>query len=149
MKEYARDRYQTDPERRYGILVSSKFRKIGEWGVQPARYNFWYYGQWYEAPRDDPRSCCQMNLAISEFGSQGLELDLPIVCWSPDLVWNDDHWQVCVGRARLVKDPEKIRMNAYRVLLTRGRDGMLIFVPQLETLDSTFQALLTAGCRLM
>ncbi len=57
-----------------------------------------------------------MNLAISEFGSQGLELDLPILCWGPDLIWNDDHWQVKVGRARLVKDPEKIRMNAYRVL---------------------------------
>jgi len=149
MKEYARERYQTDPERRYGILASSKFRKIEEWGVRPARYNFWYYGPWYEAPRDDPRSCCQLDLAISEFGSQGLELDLPIVCWGPDLVWNDDHWQVNVGRARLVKDPEKIRMNAYRVLLTRGRDGMLIYLPQLQTLDSTYQALLNAGCRIM
>lgn len=147
LKEYARDRYQSDPARRYGLLASSKFRKLGEWGVQPARHNYWYYGQWYDAPRDDPQSCCRLNLAISEFGSQGLELDLPIVCWGPDLAWKNGRWQVHVGRARLVKDPARIRMNAYRVLLTRGRDGLLIFIPPMESLTPTSGILLRAGAK--
>jgi hypothetical protein len=147
LKEYARDRYQADPERRYGILASSKFRKLKDWGVRPARHNYWYYGQWYENARDDPQSCCRLDLAISEFGCQGLELDLPIVCWGPDLTWEDGQWQPHVGRARLVKDPERLRFNAYRVLLTRGRDGLLIYVPQMDTLDQTNSVLLRVGAR--
>lgn len=101
----------------------------------------------YQYDRNDPHSCCRLDLAISEFGCQGLELDLPIVCWGPDLIWEDVKWEPRIGRARVVKDPKRLRFNAYRVLLTRGRDGVLIYVPRLDTLDQTYSALLRSGAQ--
>jgi DUF2075 family protein len=79
------------------------------------------------------------------FGCQGLELDLPIVCWGPDLIWDGGRWVAKTGRPRKVRDPQRLRLNAYRVLLTRGRDGLLIHVP--PGLDSIWEALLSAGIR--
>jgi hypothetical protein len=47
----------------------------------------------------------------------------------------------------VVEDPRRLRLNAYRVLLTRGRDGFVIFVPSVSHLDETEVALLAAGVR--
>jgi hypothetical protein len=47
----------------------------------------------------------------------------------------------------MVRDPKKLRTNAYRVLLTRGREGIIIWVPDDSTaaMDETFNALIDAG----
>ena len=137
LRDYARGR-----EVRCGILASSKHRKLE---VRVARHPYWHYGEWYEAPASDPRSSCRLELAVSEFGCQGLELELPILCWGPDLVWDGSRWVAKTGRPRKVRDPQRLRVNAYRVLLTRGRDGILVHVP--PGLDSTWDALLAAGIR--
>jgi hypothetical protein len=44
-----------------------------------------------------------------------------------------------------VKDPFQLRKNAYRVLLTRGRDGTVAFIPKLQDLDETFAYLTASG----
>jgi hypothetical protein len=144
---YCRDRYGSDPGKRYGLLVSSKFRKAEVHGIQAVRADYWYYGEWYEEERSHFRSACGLELAVTEFGCQGLELDLPIVCWGPDLRWSKSGWVIQGGKGRHIKDPKRIRTNAYRVLLTRGRDGLCIFVPRDPDLDLTYDALLTAGAR--
>lgn len=46
-----------------------------------------------------------------------------------------------------VKDPFQLRVNAYRVLLTRGRDGSVIFIPTLRELDETHDYLAMSGVR--
>jgi hypothetical protein len=147
LRTYVAERYTGEPARRYGLITSSKFRKTGDYDFAPAPNNFYYYGQWYEASPDDPRSCCQLRLAVTEFGCQGLELDLPILCWGPDLRWNGAAWEPHIGRSRKVHDPHRLRLNAYRVLLTRGRDGLCVFVPRVPdgALDGTYDALLQAG----
>jgi DUF2075 family protein len=147
LREFARSRYSEEPTKRFGLLASSKFRKLDVWGIQGARHPYWYYGEWFEAPPTEPRSCCRLELAISEFGCQGLELDLPLVCWGPDLVWDGKRWAACVGKPRLVRDPQRIRLNAYRVLLTRGRDGVAVFMPPepASLMDSCRDALMVAG----
>lgn len=147
LRAYARDRYASDPAKRYGLLVSSKFRKAAVHGVHPLRADYWYYGEWYEEGPTNPRSACRLELAVTEFGCQGLELDLPVVCWGPDLTWSGSDWIVREGRTRHVIDPHRLRENAYRVLLTRGRDGVCIFVPRepVPEMDLTYRALLTAG----
>jgi hypothetical protein len=148
LREYVSERFVNEPARRYGLITSSKFRRTGDYDFEPASNRFYYYGQWYEAERRDLRSCCQLQLAVTEFGCQGLELDLPVLCWGPDLRWDGTKWQSHVGRARKVKNPHQIRINAYRVLLTRGREGLCVFVPRVPdgALDRTFEALLDAGC---
>lgn len=147
LRTYTRDRYASDPARRYGLLVSSKFRKVDVYGVRPLRADYWYYGEWYEEGPSHPRSGCRLDLAVTEFGCQGLELDLPVLCWGPDLTWSGSNWIARTGRSRHVVDPVRLRHNAYRVLLTRGRDGLCIFVPPepAPDVDFTYRALLTAG----
>ena len=48
-------------------------------------------------------------------------------------------------KGSVVRDPFQLRLNSYRVLLTRGRDGAVIFVPPLAVLDETYQHLVSAG----
>ena len=85
---------------------------------------------------------------MTEFGCQGLELDLPIVCWGNDLKWDGVGWDIRKVNAKYaLDDPEQIRRNAYRVLLTRGRDGLVVFIPPDPVMDLTEHALLAAGVR--
>jgi hypothetical protein len=149
LRQYLKDRYACESEKRYGVLVSSKFRHVDDHGVQPVRADYWYYGEWYEERASHPRSGCQLQLAVTEFGCQGLELDLPLVCWGPDLTWSGNGWTAHTGRSRSVKDPARLRRNAYRVLLTRGRDGLCVFVPRdpSAAMDATYDALRAAGLR--
>ena len=105
-------------------------------------------GRWFNAPPEDPLSCCALEAVVTEFGCQGLELDLPIVCWGSDHRWDSGHWQLSPTRRRdPVDDPVTLLRNAYRVLLTRGRDGLVIFVPPDRELDETFDVLQDAGLR--
>ena len=101
------------------------------------------HGQWFEAPASDPHSWCRLEIAVTEFGCQGLELDLPLLCWGPDLTWDGSRWIGRFRRSQQIRDPQRLRINAYRVLLTRGRDGLVVFVP--PGLDSTWEALRGAG----
>jgi DUF2075 family protein len=84
--------------------------------------------KWFNAPRSDIYSSCQLTLPATEFQCQGLELDLPIVCWGNDLGWFDGAWKDLRHR-KGVHDNRRLRLNTYRVLLTRGRDGFVVFVP--------------------
>lgn len=149
IRRYLKERFDGVEAKRTGLIASSKFRKLGEYGVVLPPQNFFYYGQWYEDPPTKPRSGSRLELAISEFGCQGLELDLPVLCWGPDLRWDGMKWVSHLGKPRLVKNPHQLRLNAYRVLLTRGRDGMLVFIPPLVEMDSTFLALGQAGAALL
>ena len=58
-----------------------------------------------------------------------------------DLMWTGDAWSSARAknhaRGSHVRDPFQLRVNAYRVLLTRGRDGAVIFVMPLAELDTT------------
>lgn len=150
LREFARERYREEPGKRFGLVTSSRFRKIDDFGVRTPPAKFFPHGPWYESHRDDPKSCCRLEVAETEFGCQGLELDFPIVCWGPDLVWRDTRWETVIKRRNPdVKDPAKLRINAYRVLLTRGREGMALFVPPCADHDATWNSLRTGGVRLL
>lgn len=148
LREFARERYREEPGKRFGLVTSSRFRKIDEFGVRTPPAKFFPHGPWYESHRDDPKSCCRLEVAETEFGCQGLELDFPIVCWGPDLVWRGGRWEAVIKRRNPdVKDAARLRGNAYRVLLTRGREGMGIFVPPGADSQDTWSALNSAGVR--
>jgi len=149
-KEYVRDRYTGQSAKNYGLLASSHAKGLERFGVNngymaTSRMNI---AKWYNAPADDPRSCCALVQPVTEFGCQGLELDLPIHCWGPDVLWRNGQWQLSPVRRRYPQtDPRQLLINTYRVLLTRGRDGILIWVPPMPALNETEHILLAAGVR--
>ena len=88
----------------------------------------------FEYEKDDVRSSYMLEDVVSEFDIQGLELDYSIVAWDADFRFADGQWtyNTFVGNAWANVGSEERRLylkNAYRVLLTRARQGMALFVP--------------------
>ena len=97
---------------------------------------------WFLSPAKDTRSSLYLEDAATEFQVQGLELDWTIVTWDADLRWSGDDWSYHSFRGAKwtdVKKPERRQYlkNGYRVLLTRARQGMVIFVPPGAKRDRT------------
>jgi|694.fasta_scaffold112574_3 hypothetical protein len=146
-KAYLRERYADDREARFGLLASSKDKHLTRFGVMndfqsTKRVRV---GPWYGDAEDAyaSRSCRLMEECVTEFAAQGLELDATLLAWGSDLRLYDGMWSNALAsgyqRRAMVKDAMQLRLNAYRVLLTRGRDACVIFVPPLEGLDETWQ----------
>jgi DUF2075 family protein len=147
-KSYCRDRYHHQLDKRYGLVASSRARNLVQYGINndyisTQKLNV---AAWYLDPPDSPRSCCALDGVVTEFSCQGLELDFPVVCWGNDLVWRDRAWS-SPTRQKNVRNPLRLRLNSYRVLLTRGRDGFIIVVPPDVKMDTTFEALQATGLR--
>ncbi len=109
-------------------------------------------GPWYSDPESSPSSCRRLTDAITLFSAQGLELDHSLLVWGTDLIRKDGAWDdglAMISRPKgAVANPLQLRLNAYRVLLTRGREGVLICLPQqIIELDETYEHLLASGCR--
>lgn len=152
-KQYALNRYEEDPEARFGLVASSKDKVLEGFDVPnsfQATKNV-RKGPWYAA--EGEQSCRRLDKVMTEFGAQGLELDFTILGWGTDLIreggrWTNRHAGGYRSSAR-VRDPHRLRVNAYRVLLTRGRDGTVVFVPTLRDLDETFNYFVECGFRLL
>lgn len=82
---------------------------------------------------------------------QGLELDMALVAWGADLLWEQGGWsnRLATRYKQPVQDALGLRRNAYRVLLTRGRDGTIFYVPDDRQLDATAACLQEAGVQLL
>jgi DUF2075 family protein len=149
-KAHVRARLAEELAKRTGLLASSHAKCLPKFGIDnsylaTSRMNV---AKWYNAPVDDPRSSNALTQPVTEFGCQGLELDLPIVCWGEDYRYDGRAWELTPVRRRYRQDdPAQLLMNTYRVLLTRGRDGMVLFVPPEPRFEQTVIALLAAGVR--
>jgi DUF2075 family protein len=125
---------------RYGLLASSKAVRLKPHAidvrteVDPVH--------WFLDDRDDTRSSFYLEDCATEFQVQGLELDWAVVTWDADLRSLVDSWsfhEFKGKRWQLIKKTERrlYLKNAYRVLLTRARQGMAIFVPPGNADDAT------------
>jgi hypothetical protein len=97
---------------------------------------------WFLADRDDTRSSDYLEDAATEFQIQGLEVDWACVAWDADLRFHRRGWRHHSFRGArwesIKKDARKrYQLNAYRVLLTRARQGMAIFIPPGDASDPT------------
>ncbi len=148
-KRYARQRFVDDDKARYGLLASSKAKDLPRFGVDNTyRRGSWWVGPWYNAPPEEQTSCCRLEMVATEFQAQGLELDLVLLGWGSDLLVEDGRWHSeRSGKTRYVEDILTLRKNVYRVLLTRGRRGTVIFVPPDALYDETHARLVAAGAR--
>lgn len=154
-KAYLRSRYAEQPDARHGILASSRDKCLPRFGVdnlfQASRTM--NIGMWFTEEEAHPMSCRRLERTATEFQCQGLELDMALVAWGTDYLresgsWTDQNARKYGRRGRTRPlDPFQMRQNAYRVLLTRGRDGTIVFVPPLAELDETWRHLLASGFR--
>ena len=148
-RDYCVRRFSASPKSRFGLMMASRNeRTLAPFGVS-AIASSRDVPRWYVDPRSSDRSSMRLRTAATEFQCQGLELDYSILCWSDDMIWNQssNDWTVREVQTPppLLENPRSTRLNVYRVLMTRGRDGMTIFVPPLTRLDSSFEAMKTAG----
>lgn len=146
-RNYVRERYRGQSDRRYGLLASSCAENLRSFALRIKEDGLGVeYGRWYEGQARGKNFCCALETAVSEFGCQGLELDYAVLCWADDLTWTGSQWAQSGGKKRRgAKDSQRLRANAYRVLLTRGRDGTCLFVPPEPRMDPVYEALVAAG----
>ena len=137
-KEWIRS--QAKGTERYGITASSGARRLRSYGV-------WVQSKveaktWFLNGVDDVRSSYFLEDTATEFDIQGLELDWSIVCWDANLRFINDHFEhysFTGSKWMNINKPENVLYlkNAYRVLLTRARQGMIIFLPHGSDADPT------------
>lgn len=147
-KDYLRQRYDGEPTKRYGMIASSKGNILRRHGMDNSfqgSVGMFYIGKWFNAEPDDRRSCCALTSVATEFSCQGLEIDMPLIGWDSDMQWDGHKWKKFKTTEPEDSDANTYRKNSYRVLLTRGRDGFVIFVPNEETLDSVYYLLKEVG----
>lgn len=132
---------------RCGLVGSSGAARLRADGLEPdsSFHSEYPWEHWYLAEAGDIRSSYRCEVFATEFEIQGLELDWIGLCWGGDFIWSDAGWRLRAfrhGRQSkwsdiLSKDKRTYRRNAYRVLLTRARKGMVIYVPRGSADDST------------
>jgi hypothetical protein len=153
-KEFLWKKYSDLSEARFGLLHSSRDKRIGEVLNVDRRRRYGWIGPWYADPESSPESCRRLTQPISEFEAQGLELDHTLLIWGTDFELKHGEWDDSSAKkyqkSSGVRDPLRLRRNAYRVLLTRGREGMIICVPEfMRELDETFNFLVAGGCEVL
>ena len=146
---------------RYGLVASSKAQRLKPHAidvrvpVNPVHY--------FLNGRCDTRSSYYLEDAATEFQVQGLELDWVCVTWDADLRPERTGWSYHDFRGDRwtkvkIEENQRYLVNAYRVLLTRARQGMVIFVPEGDSedcsressfYDPTFQFLQECGVRVL
>jgi hypothetical protein len=151
-KEFIHELYKDESEKRYGLLASSKDTALPKFGIlngfQDTRRI--KYANWYNNSLGQIGSSNNLEDVVTEFGCQGLEVDCALVAWGNDFLWDGSEWQIRKMRPKFKQhDPHLLRMNSYRVLLTRSRDEMVIFIPPDEVFNKTEMALLAAGARVL
>ena len=97
---------------------------------------------WFLSPKDDVRSSYYLEDVGTEFDVQGLELDWGCVVWDGDFRRSKSgwqHWSFKGNKWQRINKAERqaYLKNAYRVLLTRARQGMVIVVPEGDPSDPT------------
>mgnify|MGYP000858406387 CR=1 FL=1 len=139
-KNYCKNKYEKQPKKRYGMLVSSKDRSLKKLGIlQPTwsskdnkkvypnnQNKKWKVAPWFNETPNHQDSSCALNIAITEFDCQGLEIDMPIIIWGDDAKWINGNWKFSGNNNEMIT----YRNNSYRVLLTRGREGFIVYIPE-------------------
>ncbi|NOT19462.1 MAG: DUF2075 domain-containing protein [Sideroxydans sp.] len=118
---------------RYGIVVSSQAERLKPHAIDVKSPMDPVH--WFLDGKEDVRSSFYLEDVATEFHVQGLELDWACVTWDADFRFNECGWShhsFCGDRWNNINKPERKQYlkNAYRVLLTRARQGMVLVVPE-------------------
>lgn len=127
-RKWAKER--TVGTQRCGMIASGQARRLAAEGLfvelKPS------IADWMLAPSGDVRSSNSLETVQNQFQVQGLELDYCIVCWDADLRRQGNEWKAFRLNGTKWQNDNLIEVskNSYRVLLTRARRGMVIFIPE-------------------
>ncbi len=125
---------------RYGLIASSRAKRLRADGIwveckcKPEK--------WFLEGKDDIKSSYYMEEIATEFDIQGLEIDYAIVGWDADYRYENNKFECyrpCGSKWQTInkEDNRRYLKNAYRVLLTRSREGFVIFIPKGDNSDQT------------
>ena len=128
---------------RYGLVVSSQAQRLRPLAIDvkspmnPVN--------WFLDGKDDVRSSYYLEDVATEYKVQGLELDWVCLTWDGDFRYSETGWRTFSFSGNKwqnihKEDRKRYLVNAYRVLLTRARQGMVIVVPEGNTEDNTRKA---------
>lgn len=125
---------------RYGLLASSRAQRLKPHAIDVRVVTDPVL--WFLNDRDDTRSSYYLEDVATEFQVQGLELDWACVTWDADFRYSQNSWTHHDFRGtawtNIHNAANRVYLrNAYRVLLTRARQGMVIFVPDGDGEDPT------------
>ena len=127
---------------RCGKLCSSNSKTLGRASHCFDNIDNWHFANWMldESGRDSSNS---LVFSASEFNIQGLEIDWSLLGWDMDMYYSNGEWheQKMLTPKRFVESTESQKkhiLNSYRVLLTRARKGMVIYIPRLNDFEDTY-----------
>ncbi len=146
---------------RCGKLCSSNSKILGRLSHNFDNIDNWHFANWMldESGRDSSNS---LVFSASEFNIQGLEIDWSLLGWDMDMYYSNGEWhqQKMLTPKRFVESTDvqkKHILNSYRVLLTRARKGMIIYIPKANDFpdlydvakyyDSTYNYLKSCGIK--
>jgi hypothetical protein len=162
-------RENTRGEARCGLVASSAATRIRAEGLEPdsSFHGEYPWNHWYLSKSTDVRSSSQLEVFATEFEIQGLELDWVGLCWGGDFIWSNKkarwlprafrHGTTSKWSENMQPMRQVYRRNAYRVLLSRARQGVVLFIPSGDQddptrnpseFDETANFLLACGARL-
>ncbi len=125
---------------RIGLVGSSGGRRLRPLGIDVK--NEITAEDWFLNDATDVRSSQYLELVATEFDIQGLEIDYVCLAWDinfyfHDSVWNHQNFEGTNWK-KINNEVDKAYLrNAYRVLMTRARQGLIIFIPHGDSFDRT------------
>jgi hypothetical protein len=125
---------------RYGLIASSQAERLRPLAIDVKRDVNPVH--WFLKGKDDVRSSYYLEDTVTEFQVQGLEVDWACVTWDADMRYSKQGWHHTQFKGSKWQNINKVesqlyQKNAYRVLLTRARQGMVIVVPEGNKEDHT------------
>ena len=126
--------------KRIGLVASSGGLRLKPYGIHVREVID--EAMWFLNDETDIRSSYYLEIAATEYKVQGLELDWVGICWDSDLrrnnkVWDYKNFSGTEWHQTKTTAEQQFLLNTYRVLLTRAREGMIIFVPEGDSRDKT------------
>jgi hypothetical protein len=125
---------------RYGLLASSEGKRLRAEGIWvPSEIN---HVGWFLNEKDNVDSSYYLEVAASEFKVQGLEIDYAVLAWDADLRYTSngfEYFKFIGTKWNHVNQEQRQHYlkNAYRVLMTRARQGLIIYIPEGDEEDSS------------
>lgn len=133
-------RQKKSGSKRIGLIASSGGLRLKPYGVQVREIID--EALWFLNDETDVRSSYYLEMVATEYKVQGLEIDWAGVCWDADLRRENGKWEYKNfsgtewNQTRSIEE-QQFLLNTYRVLLTRAREGMILFVPKGDSRDKT------------
>jgi Uncharacterized conserved protein (DUF2075) len=126
--------------KRIGLVASSGGLRLKPCGIQVREIID--EAMWFLNDEADIRSSYYLEMVATEYKVQGLELDWVGICWDADLRRSGNNWEFknfsgTKWNQTNASAEQQFLLNTYRVLLTRAREGIIVFVPEGDSNDET------------